>query len=346
MKELVRPAKFFVAFLGVILALKYFLPYLIPFAAALVIALLSEPLVGFCVKYFRLPRSVGAGIGVSVTLLLTFALLSVVGALAVKELGMLANALPDMENTAKEGIALVEDLLTDAASKAPKGMRPFLLRSVSGLFSQKSELFSQVGAKIPGMVTDFLGQIPTGALTVGTSLLASFMISARLPQLRSKISAKLPTVWKDKYLPALRRSRKVVGSWLKAQLQISAVVFLIVGLGFLLLKVPYGPLWAALIALVDAVPILGTGTVLIPWAVISLLQGNHLQAIGLFVIYGAALLARTALEPKLVGRQLGLDPLATLICLYLGFRIWGIFGMLTAPILAAAVKNVLDPQQS
>lgn len=341
MKELFKPAKFVVVFLGVIFLLKYLLPYLMPFLAALAIALLAEPLVGFLSKRFR--RSICAGVGVSFTLLFSFGLLSVVGALAVKELGVLANALPDMENTAREGIALAEDMLVNAAKKAPEGMQPFLLRSVSGLFDQKSELFSHVGAKIPGMVTGFLSQIPTGAITVGTCLLASFMISARLPELRSKLRSKLPPVWQERYLPALRRCRKVLGSWLKAQAQISGIIFLIVMVGFLLLKVPYGPLWAALVALVDAIPVLGTGTVLIPWAIISILQGDHLLAIGLFAVYGVALLTRTALEPRLVGKNLGLDSLATLICLYLGFRIWGIFGMLIAPILAAAVKTMIEP---
>ena len=341
MKDLFRPAKFVAAFLGVIFALKYFLPYLMPFLAALAIALLAEPLVGFLSK--RLRRPLSAGVGVSLTLLFSFGLLSVVGALAVKELSLLANALPDMENTAREGIAMAEDMLVNAAKKAPEGMQPFLLRSVSGLFDQKSELFSHVGAKIPGMVTGFLSQIPTGAITVGTSLLASFMISARLPELRKKLYAKLPPVWQERYLPAFRRCRKVLGRWLKAQAQISGIIFLIVTVGFLLLRIPYAPLWAVLVALVDAIPVLGTGTVLIPWAIITILQGNHLQAIGLFAIYGVALLTRTALEPKLVGKNLGLDALATLICLYLGFRIWGILGMLIAPILAAAVKTIMEP---
>ena len=340
MKEFARPAKFIAIFLVVIFSLKYLLPYLTPFLAALVIALLAEPLVGFLAKRFR--RSISAGIGVSATLVLSFALLSFVGALAVKELGVIANALPNMEDTARDGLEKAEQLLTNAANSAPEGMRPFLLRSVTKLFSQKSELFDHVGAKIPGMVTGFLTQIPTGAITVGTTLLASFMISSRLPTLRQRLRTKLPPVWHEKCLPALRRSRKVLGQWFKAQMQISGVIFLVVTVGFLFLKIPYAPLWAALVALVDAIPVLGTGTVLIPWGIISVLQGNQLLAIGLFCTYGAALLTRTSLEPKLVGRNLNLDPLTTLICLYLGFRIWGIWGMLTAPILAAAVKTFLE----
>ena len=113
----------------------------------------------------------------------------------------------------------------------------------------------------------------------------------------------------------------------------------IVSLGFLLLNISHGLLWAALVALVDAVPLLGTGTVLLPWALVCFLQDQHFRAIGLLCIYGAAMLTRTVLEPKLVGKQLGLDPLLTLLALYLGYRFWGFAGMLLAPVLAAAVKS-------
>ena len=110
-------------------------------------------------------------------------------------------------------------------------------------------------------------------------------------------------------------------------------------LGFLILGIRRGPLWALLVALVDAVPLLGTGTVLLPWALVAFLQQQHFRAIGLICIYGAAMLTRTVLEPRFLGRQLGLDPLWTLGALYLGYRFWGILGMLFAPVLVTAVKS-------
>ena len=95
-------------------------------------------------------------------------------------------------------------------------------------------------------------------------------------------------------------------------------------------------------AVVDAIPILGTGTVLVPWALVSLLQKESLKAIGLLCTYGAAAITRTVLEPKLVGRHLGLDPLTTLIALYAGYRFWGVLGLLLTPILASAAKSLLN----
>ena len=122
------------------------------------------------------------------------------------------------------------------------------------------------------------------------------------------------------------------------------IVWGIVSLGLFLLGVPRAVFWAALVAAVDAVPMLGTGLVLGPWAAVSFLQGDNLRGAGLLGIYGVAAMTRTVLEPRLVGRQLGLDPLVTLAALYLGFRLWGLPGLLLAPVVAAAGKSLLTKE--
>ena len=143
----------------------------------------------------------------------------------------------------------------------------------------------------------------------------------------------------EKILPVARRIKTALGGWVKAQLKLAGLCFGVVCGGFLLLGIPYAPVWAALTALVDAVPVLGTGTVLIPWSLVCLLQGQRVRALGLVAVYVVALIARSALEPRLVGKQLGLDPLVTLAALYTGFRIWGIPGMLLSPLLCVAVAE-------
>ena len=172
--------------------------------------------------------------------------------------------------------------------------------------------------------------------------MSGFMFSARLPKLKQQISHRLPESWKTTLLPALKRSKSALLGWLKAQAKLAAITFLIVLAGLWLLGVSFAPLWAGAIALVDAVPLLGTGTVMLPWAVICLIQGQQLRAMGLLCTFGVALLVRTTLEPRLIGRHLGIDPLVTLIFLYLGYRFWGILGMLLAPIVLAAVTAATD----
>jgi len=318
------------------LVLRYLLPIFLPFLLGLLLALAAEPAVRLGVRC-KLPRWAAAGVGVSLTLVLLVTLVGVLGATVVKELGILAGRLPDLQNTATDTVDRLRDYLERVADKAPEGIRPLVNKSVTGLFSSGTVFVEQATVRLPGAITAFLSRIPDGALGIGTGILSGFMLSARLPDLRRKISEKLPPSIKNQVIPALKRSKNALFGWLKAQLKLSAITYCVVVVGLLLLRIPYAPIWALAVAAVDAVPLLGTGTVLVPWALVCLVQRQHFRSIGLLCTYGAAFLTRTALEPRLVGRHLGLDPLVTLVFLYLGYRFWGILGMLLAPMLAAAI---------
>lgn len=324
------------------LGVKYLLPVAIPFLLGLGLALAAEPLVRrvSC----RLPRALAAGLGVSVTLAGVALTVSLAGAAAVRELASLAGGIPDLEDTARQGMVLVQDWLVGLSDQAPEGIRPMLQRTVLNLFDDGTVLLEQVTRNIPSVVGTAIGQVGSGALGLGTGVVAAFLISARLPRLKEAVRQRLPASWHEKYLPALQRMRRALGGWLKAQLKLCAVTWGIVSAGFLLLRISGALGWAALVAVVDAVPILGTGTVLLPWALVCLLQGESLRAIGLLCTYGVAMITRTVLEPKLVGHHLGLDPLVTLAALYVGYRVWGFLGLLLTPILASAAKSLLTAE--
>lgn len=339
-KILVVAAVFLAMWLGV----RYLLPLLLPFLLGAAVALAAEPVVSLGQKRLKLPRPLAAGLGVTATLILLLAVLSMAGAFLVKELGNLATAVPDLENTARQGMVLLQDFLIGVTEQTPEGVRPMLTRTVLNFFDDGTAVMEQVSQRIPAVVSSVLSWVPDGALGLGTGILSAFLISGRLPKLRQGISARLPESWHQRYLPALRRIRKALGGWLKAQGKLALVTYGIVTVGFLILGVSYAPAWAVLVALVDAVPMLGTGTVLVPWALVSFLQGEHFRAVGFLCVYAAAMVTRTALEPRLVGRQLGLDPLLTLMALYVGYRFWGILGMIIAPILVTAAKSVLQPE--
>lgn len=329
--------------LGSVLALwlgvQYLLPFFLPFLLGGLVALAAEPLVGRLSR--KLPRGASAGLGVTVTLTFLLGLMSLLGALAVKELGRLANAMPDLENTARQGLLVLEDWLVGLAEQTPEGIRPLLTRTVLRSFDGSTVLVEQAASRIPQTVTAILGRVPDSALGIGTGILSAFLISARLPRLRRGIWSWLPEKARDRVLPLLQRVKAAALGWLRAQGKLMLLTWAVVSLGFLLLGIPYGILWAALIAAVDAVPMLGTGLVLLPWSLICLLQGQQLRALGLSLLFAAATLLRTTLEPRLVGKQLGLDSLVTLLALYAGYRLWGFWGLLAAPLLAAVVKSLV-----
>ena len=208
------------------------------------------------------------------------------------------------------------------------------------LFSDGSTLLGKITAWLLGLAGGILGRLPDSALGFGTGILSAFLISARLPKIRGWLLRRIPRDRLNILLARFRRLRRMLRSWLTAQLKLMSVTFCILAAGLTLLRIPRSLLWAFVIALVDALPVFGTGTVLIPWALVCFLQGNRVLALGIAGTYATAALTRSILEPKLLGQHLGLDPLAALAALYIGCRLWGIAGMIAAPMITVALLQL------
>lgn len=328
--------------LGSYFAIRYLLPIFLPFLIGAGLALAAEPLVRFLCSRFRLRRGLAAGIGVSLSFSFLLFLVLMLCAVAVRELRALAGILPDLENSVRAGMDSLSGWLLNLSDGAPDGIRSVLRRNVTEFFSGGSALLDRVTSYLLRLASGILSHVPDSFLGLGTAVISSFMISAKLPKIREALRSRFPLKKLKPALSSLSRLRSALGGWLKAQLKLSCVTFMVTLLGFFLLKIPYAPLWAVLVALVDAFPVLGSGTALIPWSLVCFLQGDRLQAFGLLGIYAAAALGRSVLEPKLVGKQLGLDPLVTLLALYAGYKLFGFLGMLLAPILAVAAAQLLE----
>ena len=331
-------------FLILWLILRFLLPLLLPFLLGAGLALLAEPAVSFLHRRFRLPRGLAAGAGVTAGLCFLFLVLLLTGALLLRELHALAGILPDVGTVAKNGIHALSDWLQDMTRYAPTDLRAPLTRRIGDFFNDGTDFLDRGIRFVLDLAGGLLSHVPDSALGLGTAVISAFMISAKLPTLREKLAGLAS---KDRLAPLLdawQRIRGVIGGWLLAQMKLAGITAGILAVGFLLLRIRYGVLWALAVALVDAFPILGTGTVLIPWGIISLLQGDPGRGVGLLGVYATVTLTRSVLEPKLIGHHLGLDPLSTLFALYAGYKVWGLAGMLLAPMLAvAAVQFLRNP---
>lgn len=331
--------------LALLLLLRFAFPLLIPFLLGLGVSLAAEPLVRFLTRRVRLPRTVATFFSITLALLITGLLVVILCALLLRELGRLSGVVPDLESTLLSALDALRTWLLALTGHAPDGLRPILTRCVEQLFSGSSAILDQLAATALGFISSFVKALPGSALSLGTWVLASYMISARLPQIHAFFRSKLPPVWYQRYLPALRSLKHSLSGWLLAQLKLSGITLIILATGFLLLGIPHSLIWALTVCLVDILPVLGTGTVLIPWAFLCLLQGQQLQAVGLLSVYCVVTLSRSVLEPRLVGKQLGLDPLVTLLALYAGFRLWGLLGMLIAPVMAVTATQLAAIQE-
>ena len=327
---------------GIFLGIRYLLPLIFPFLLGGALALAAEPIVRFGCKRLHLPRPAAAAIGVSMSFAFLAIVVLLLAALVLQELRTLAGILPDLEKSIRDGMQSVSVWLLKLVEKASGDIAAVLTRNINDAFSGGRAMLDQITSYLLHLASGILSQVPGRALSFGTAIIASFMISAKLPKLKAAVRSRLGTQKLQPLFDSLRRLRHTLLCWLKAQLKLSGITFTVATVGLLLLRIPYAPLWAAMIALVDAFPVLGTGAVLVPGSLVAFLQGDRLLAFGLLGLYAAAAVTRTVMEPRLVGKHLGLDPLVTLIALYAGFKLFGLPGMILAPMLAVTVTQLLE----
>lgn len=185
-------------------------------------------------------------------------------------------------------------------------------------------------------VTGVLGVVnalPVVLVFITVSIMSAYFFVADSGELRRVLERQLPDGWMN-FVSTTRVSMiDTLWSYCKAQLLVMCVTFGLLWIGFSILHVPYGVLLAAIIALIDLLPQLGTGIFLNPWAAVCLLSGDYKTGIGLLVLYGVCTVARNVIEPRLVGAQIGLHPLVAMLAMFVGLRVMGVMGMLAGPIL-------------
>lgn len=135
---------------------------------------------------------------------------------------------------------------------------------------------------------------------------------------------------------------KSVGGYFKAQLKIEVWMYLLLVIGLSILKVDYVLLIAFGIAILDLLPFFGTGTVMVPWAIIKILSGDYTVAIGLLIIWGVGQLARQIIQPKIVGDSVGVAPIPTLFLLFIGYKLSGVIGMILAVPLGLLLYSMYE----
>ena len=234
--------------LGLYISIRYLLPLFFPFLLGGALALAAEPLVRFLCK--RLPRPVAAVIGVTLSFAFLAMALLLLAALVLRQLRTLPGVLPDLENTIRGGMQTLSSRLLEITEKAPGGTAAVLQQKIIDFFSGGSALLDRIMEYLLHLASGILSQVPGRALSFGTAIIASFMISSKLPQLKNTVRSRLDSQNLQSLFDALRRLRHSLLSWLKAQLKLSGITFVVAAGGLLLLRIPYALFWAAIIAMV------------------------------------------------------------------------------------------------
>lgn len=197
-------------FFSLWVVIRYLLPVFLPFLLGGGLALAAEPLVRFLNRKLRLRRGIATGIGITMAFALLVLALMLLGALAVRELSLLSGILPQAQLMVRTGLSSLQDLCLSLAARLPESIGAPVTQTVLELFSGGAALLAKVTDKLLSLATGLLSSIPDGALGFGTALISSYMISAKLPGIRSSLRRRIPDVWKAKYLPALHTVRDSV----------------------------------------------------------------------------------------------------------------------------------------
>lgn len=306
------------------------LHFFMPFVVGWILALLANPLVRFLERRVKLVRRHGSMLIIIAALAIVIGLFYGASLLVYREMGSFLADAPEIYQSV---IAEIGDALQNGRKLAeyfPQNLQPPLLAfsdNLDGLFGKLVSRAAEPTVQIAGHVAK---SIPNLLVNMVLIILSSYLFLADRESIMRWLKEHLPA-FVFRYIEYMKRDAKgLIGGYFLAQFRIMCVVALILAAGFLVLGVRYGVLLAFLTAILDFLPIFGTGTVLFPWAVVKLFAGEYAYATGLILLYILTQVVRQIIQPKIVGESMGLPPLMTLFLLYLGFKLRGLTGMILA----------------
>ncbi|MCL2568047.1 MAG: sporulation integral membrane protein YtvI [Oscillospiraceae bacterium] len=324
------------------LGFRFVLPWAAPFLLALLTARLMEPAVRWMMRRMSVRRGFAAAVCSLAILSLMLCLVGLLISQLVNGIGTFARNLPEIAGQLGQMFGRLERSLYHFVIAAPVETQAMIQTAIDSFASMLEEMPGQLSAGLVSFAASVAAAFPRFLLFVLTYAISVIFMSVSYPQITEFLLRQIPARWHERARGLGRDIVSTLGKWAKAQIKLMGVTFVLLTVAFLALGVSYGILLAALIAVIDALPVFGTGTVLIPWALFSLLGGNFTLGIGLALTYAAVSITHSFMEPRFIGQQLGLHPVATLMAMYLGFRLVGVLGMITFPMVFLLLKQFHD----
>ncbi|OXM84250.1 sporulation integral membrane protein YtvI [Paenibacillus rigui] len=304
-----------------------------PFLLAMLIAIFLEPLVQFAVKYGRMNRVLAAIVICTLFTGMVLGFFSLIGFKMVSETIQFWKNAPDYLNDAKlffddttEKTRLFYSTLPHGLAEQLQGFVETGINTVTenlkGILTAISSYFLNVAKTIPNMLIFFV-----------VFVIGLYLISISLPNLLQSFLRLFENKSQPKVMSVLNDLRRAILGFLFAQFLISLLTYIVTLIGLLFLRVDYPLAIALLIVIVDILPILGTSAVLVPWAIYSMLAGNMHLGIGLIILLVFIMIFRKLIEPKIIGDAVGINALAALVSMYVGFKLIGVIGLILGPVI-------------
>lgn len=328
---------------GAVFLLKLLGSVLFPFAIAFLVAVLLAKPVDFIAAKCRLKRGAAAvgcvlllyaAVGVLCYLLgariITLAYDSMLGA---------ASFLTDTMLPALESIA---ERVETAFFGVDGEMAKLFGRETSGLLERAGKVLDGVNDGVMKKLSEAAMGIPGICLKVLFTVIATVFMELDYHTMMAFLARQFPDKKRKLIFDCKKNMLHMFGGFVFSYGIILTLTFAELFAGLLLLRVEGALVIAFVIAVLDILPVLGTGTVLVPWGVIAIIVGDIRMGAGILVLYVVITVIRNVVEPKLVGKQIGLSPIVTLPCMFVGLKFFGIPGMIGAPLAAALLKNLND----
>lgn len=326
---------------------RFLFPAVLPFLLAFAMAAILQKPVRFLEEKCRCPKKLSSVILVLAVLGLLVWILSLTAEVLFRELGEFAEGLAATDSEGQKSLAALVDFAGRFLDRVLGFFSPGLAENTDTAGIMKNavlDLLSGMAAAIPGIFARTAAVVPGCFLFLAALVLSGIYFCADYDAIRKGIGSLFSGRWKSATSHLKKEGFQTLARLCRAYAFLFLLTFAELLLGFWILRQRYALLFAFVIAFVDILPVLGTGTVLIPWAIALFLTGNSGRGLSFLILYLVIMVVRQILEPRVVGGGIGLPPALALMGMYMGLKLAGIPGMIGLPVVLAVGKNLLVPK--
>ena len=322
------------------LAFPKLLGFFLPFVIGWIVAMIANPLVRFLEKKVKILRKHSSAIIIVIVIGAIVGVIYLIISMLIRESKQLAGDLPNIIEQIGVQLTQLSEKIRDLSSEMPEPIERFINNLLDSINKNLMEFELGENPLTFSVATNLAQNIAEFFLTLIITILSAYFFIAKRDEITAGIKRVFPGPVVDGWHFIYENFTKAVGGYFKAQFKIMLVLSIVMFIGFEILSVTYSFLLALGIALLDFLPVFGTGAVLWPWALLDMLSGNYFRAIGLIVIYLICQILKQILQPKMVGDSIGISPLGTLLFLYIGYRLYGVIGMIIGVPIGMVIVNL------
>lgn len=331
-----------VIFLLVIFLVPKAIAFFMPFVIAWIIAMIASPMARFFEEKLKIKRKAGSVVVIVVVLGIVILAVYLVGSKLVKELIGFIEDLPTMWAALEADFAEISKNLNIIYRRLPIDVQDTLNNIGAQASEWVGEFIGKISSPTLAAVGNFAKQLPTVIISIIMCLLSSYFFVAEKEHLNAAVRKITPDAIAIRFKQIKNSLFKAVGGYFKAQIKIEVWIYLLLVIGFVILGIDHVLLISLGVAIMDFLPFFGTGTIMVPWAIVEFLSGDYTMTIGILLIWGISQLVRQIIQPKIVGDSVGVPPIPTLFLLYIGYMVGGVLGMIVAVPLGLILWTLYD----